>query len=161
MTANPTVVNTNEFFCVPVGKSRQAAIFLGNLVKNARGRQEHTQEDGDEQRPGYVRVLLSGRSLVFSHPTVHTQQSSVPNGVAEHNVTVARAFTKLITLMLCALFCVIHLSHPFSPKSMWMTSNSKSFEASGARARFAAAFTTMRLLWLMTSVVSGHPGLEG
>ena len=42
------------------------------------------------------RVLLSGRSLVFSCPTVHTQQSSVPNGVAEHNVTVARAFTKLM-----------------------------------------------------------------
>ena len=40
--------------------------------------------------------LLSGRSLVFSYPTVHTQQSSVPNGVAEHNVTVARAFTKLM-----------------------------------------------------------------
>ena len=35
MTANPIVVNTNEFFCMPVGKSRQAAIFLGNLVKNA------------------------------------------------------------------------------------------------------------------------------
>ena len=35
MTANANVVNTNEFFCVPVGKSRQAAIFLGNLVKNA------------------------------------------------------------------------------------------------------------------------------
>ena len=34
MTANPTVVNANEFFCVPVGKSRQAAIFLRNLVKN-------------------------------------------------------------------------------------------------------------------------------
>ena len=31
-----------------------------------------------------------------SHPTAHTQQSSVPNGVAEHNVTVARAFTKLM-----------------------------------------------------------------
>ena len=44
----------------------------------------------------FNRVLLSGRSLVFSHPTVHTQQSSVPNGVAEHNVTVARAFTKLM-----------------------------------------------------------------
>ena len=42
------------------------------------------------------RALLSGRSLVFSYPTVHTQQSSVPNGVAEHNVTVARAFTKLM-----------------------------------------------------------------
>ena len=42
-----------------------------------------------------------------------------------------------------------------------MTSSSKSLEASGARARFAAAFTAMRLLWLMTSVVSGHPGLEG
>ena len=27
-TANESVVNTNEFFCVPVGKSRQEAIFL-------------------------------------------------------------------------------------------------------------------------------------
>ena len=44
----------------------------------------------------FNRVLLSGRSLVFSYPTVHTQQSSVPNGVAEHNVAVARAFTKLM-----------------------------------------------------------------
>ena len=44
----------------------------------------------------FNRVLLSGRSLVFSYPTAHTQQSSVPNGVAEHNVTVARAFTKLM-----------------------------------------------------------------
>ena len=44
----------------------------------------------------FNRVLLSGRSLVFSYPTVHTQQSSVPHGVAEHNVTVARAFTKLM-----------------------------------------------------------------
>ena len=44
----------------------------------------------------FNRVLLSGRSLVFSCPTVHTQQSSVPNGVAEHNVTVARAFTDLL-----------------------------------------------------------------
>ena len=33
---------------------------------------------------------------MFSYPTVHTQQSSVPNGVAEHNVTVARALTKLM-----------------------------------------------------------------
>ena len=53
-------------------------------------------------RPGlcavesFNRVLLSERSLVFSHPTVHTQQSTVPPGVAEHNVTVARAFTKLM-----------------------------------------------------------------
>ena len=34
----------------------------------------------------FNRVLLSGRSLVFSYPTVHTQQSTVPPGVAEHNV---------------------------------------------------------------------------
>ena len=33
---------------------------------------------------------------MFSYPTAHTQQSSVPNGVAEHNVTVACAFTKLM-----------------------------------------------------------------
>ena len=44
----------------------------------------------------FNRVLLSGRSLVFSYPTVHTEQSTVPPGVAEHNVTVARAFTKLM-----------------------------------------------------------------
>ena len=44
----------------------------------------------------FNRVLLSGRSLVFSYSTVHTQQSSVPNGVAEHNVTVVCAFTKLM-----------------------------------------------------------------
>ena len=44
----------------------------------------------------FNRVLLSGRSLVFSYPTVHTQQSTVPPGVAEHNVTVARTFTKLM-----------------------------------------------------------------
>ena len=44
----------------------------------------------------FNRVLLSGRSLVFSYPTVHTQQSTVPPRVAEHNVTVARAFTKLM-----------------------------------------------------------------
>ena len=30
------------------------------------------------------------------YPTVHTQQSSVPNGAAEHNVTVVCAFTKLM-----------------------------------------------------------------
>ena len=40
--------------------------------------------------------VLAGRSLVFSHPTAHTQQSTVPPGVAEHNVTVARAVTKLM-----------------------------------------------------------------
>ena len=44
----------------------------------------------------FNRVLFSGRSLVFSYPTAHTQQSTVPPGVAEHNVTVARAFTKLM-----------------------------------------------------------------
>ena len=33
---------------------------------------------------------------MFSYPTARAQQSSVPNGVAEHNVTVARAFTKLM-----------------------------------------------------------------
>ena len=46
-----------------------------------------------------------------------------------------------------------------TPKSMWMTSSSKSLEPSGARARFAAAFTAMRLLWLMTGV--RPPGLGG
>ena len=44
----------------------------------------------------FNRALLSGRSLVFSYPTAHTQQPSVPNGDAERNVTVACAFTKLM-----------------------------------------------------------------
>ena len=69
-----------------------------------------------------------------------------------------------VSVMLCGLFCGVWVgADSQQPKSMWMTcvSNWSSFEASGARARFAAAFTAMRLLWLMTSVVSGHPGLEG
>ncbi|CAE7246378.1 unnamed protein product, partial [Symbiodinium microadriaticum] len=44
----------------------------------------------------FNRVLLSGRSLVFSYPTVHTQVTSVPAGSTEFNVTVARAYTKLL-----------------------------------------------------------------
>ena len=65
---------------------------------------EHRPErpsSGLTGRPGLCagRVLQPrspGRSLVFSYPTAHTQQSTVPPGVAEHNVTVARAFTKLM-----------------------------------------------------------------
>ena len=44
----------------------------------------------------FNKVLLSGRSLVFSYPTMHTQVSNVPAGVTSHNVTVARAYTKLM-----------------------------------------------------------------
>ncbi|CAE7381591.1 unnamed protein product, partial [Symbiodinium microadriaticum] len=44
----------------------------------------------------FNRVLLSGRSLVFSYPTVSTQVTSVPAGSTEFNVTVSRAFTKLL-----------------------------------------------------------------
>ena len=44
----------------------------------------------------FNKVLLSGRSLVFSYPTMHTQVSNVPSGVTSHNVTVARAYTKLM-----------------------------------------------------------------
>ena len=44
----------------------------------------------------FHKVLLSGRSLVFSYPTMHTQVSNVPAGVTSHNVTVARAYTKLM-----------------------------------------------------------------
>ena len=43
----------------------------------------------------FNRVLLSGRSLVF-HPTVHTQVTSVPAGSTEFNVTVSRAYSKLL-----------------------------------------------------------------
>ena len=57
----------------------------------------------------FNRVLLSGRSLVFSYPTVHTQQSSVPNGVAEHNVTVTRTFTKLMGAFVTDAGSKIHL----------------------------------------------------
>ncbi|CAE7903161.1 unnamed protein product, partial [Symbiodinium necroappetens] len=41
----------------------------------------------------FNRVLLSGCSLVFSYPTVHTQTTSVPAGFTEFNVTVSRAYT--------------------------------------------------------------------
>ena len=44
----------------------------------------------------FRRVLLSGRSLVFSFPAMHTQVSSIPGAATSHNVTVARPFTKLL-----------------------------------------------------------------
>ncbi|CAE7856763.1 unnamed protein product, partial [Symbiodinium microadriaticum] len=44
----------------------------------------------------FNRVLLSGRSLVFSYPTVHTQVTSVPARSTKFNVTVARACSKLL-----------------------------------------------------------------
>ena len=44
----------------------------------------------------FNKVLLSGRSLVFHYPTMHTQVSNVPAGATTHNVTVARAYTKLM-----------------------------------------------------------------
>ena len=44
----------------------------------------------------YQKILLSGRSLVFAYPTMHTQVSSIPAGSTSFNVTVARAFTKLL-----------------------------------------------------------------
>ena len=44
----------------------------------------------------FNKVLLSGRSLVFSYPTMHTQVSNIPAGTTNHNVTVARAYTKLL-----------------------------------------------------------------
>ena len=44
----------------------------------------------------FNRVLLSGRSLVFSYPTMHTQVTSVPAGSVSFNATVARAYTKLM-----------------------------------------------------------------
>ena len=44
----------------------------------------------------FNRVLLSGRSLVFSYPAAHTQLTSIPAGSTEFNVTVSRAFTKLL-----------------------------------------------------------------
>ena len=41
---------------------------------------------------------------------------------------------------------VIHLSHPFSPINVDDFQLQELFEASSARARFATAFTAMRLL---------------
>ena len=41
----------------------------------------------------FNRVLLSGRSLVFSYFAVHTQQ----NGAAEHNVTVTKLMGAFVT----------------------------------------------------------------
>ena len=79
------------------------ALWSENAGAHVRRHAEHRLQDPERPSSGLPgrpwspsRVLLSGRSLVFSYPTVHTQQSSVPNGVAEHNVTVARAFTKLM-----------------------------------------------------------------
>ena len=47
-------------------------------------------------RESFERILLSNRSLIFSFPSLHVQQSSIPAGSTSFNVTVARAFTKLL-----------------------------------------------------------------
>ena len=47
-------------------------------------------------RESFERILLSNRSLVFSFPSLHVQQSSIPAGSTSYNITVARAFTKLL-----------------------------------------------------------------
>ena len=47
-------------------------------------------------RESFERILLSNRSLVFSFPSLHVQQSSVPAGFTSYNITVARAFTKML-----------------------------------------------------------------
>ena len=47
-------------------------------------------------RESFQRIMTSGRSLIFAFPTMHSQLSSVPAGSTSYNVTVARAFTKLL-----------------------------------------------------------------
>ena len=47
-------------------------------------------------RESFERILLSNRSLVFSFPSLHVQQSLIPAGSTSYNITVARAFTKLL-----------------------------------------------------------------
>ena len=63
---------------------------------------ENVQALGDQVtldsalRESFERILLSNRSLIFSFPSLHVQQSSIPAGSTSFNVTVARAFTKLL-----------------------------------------------------------------
>ena len=40
-------------------------------------------------RESFERILLSNRSLVFSFPSLHVQQSSIPAGATSYNITVA------------------------------------------------------------------------
>ena len=47
-------------------------------------------------RESFQRIMTSGRSLVFSFPTMHSQLSSIPAGSTSYNITVARAFTKML-----------------------------------------------------------------
>ena len=47
-------------------------------------------------RESFERILLSNRSLIFSFPSLHVQQSSIPAGSTSYNITVARAFTKML-----------------------------------------------------------------
>ena len=47
-------------------------------------------------RESFERILLSNRSLLFSFPSLHVQQSSVPAGSTNYNITVARAFSRML-----------------------------------------------------------------
>ena len=89
------------------GASGSRLTCAGGRCEACAGRQPLRGVAGRQAPPGRGPRLMEGQyeraerwwnpstacsSLVFSYPTVRTQQSSVPNGVAE----VARAFTKLM-----------------------------------------------------------------
>ena len=117
----------------------------------------------------FNRALLSGRSLVFSYPAVHTQQSTVPTGVAEHNVTVARAFTKpmgaFVTFWDNDAGSKIHLlANPSSRRCSWAacsgtsTSSQHRHRPCGPPATASSRFPTERVPKMPLSGVSTRSG---
>ena len=77
-----------------------------DAVRNVSASQDYTIENvklyasqatlDSALREQFSRIVVSGRSLVFSFPTIHTQLSSIPAGSTSYNITVARAFTKML-----------------------------------------------------------------
>jgi hypothetical protein len=68
---------------------------LDYLIENVRALASQVTLDS-ALLESFNRVLLSGRSLVFSYPTMHTQVTTVPAGSTSFSATAARAYTKLM-----------------------------------------------------------------
>ena len=82
-------------FCDPMDGARNVSGSQDYTIENVKLYASQVTLDS-ALRESFQRIMTSGRSLVFSFPTIHTQLSSIPAGSTSYNITVARAFTKML-----------------------------------------------------------------
>ena len=82
-------------FCDPTDGARNVSGSQDYTIENVKLYASQVTLDS-ALRESFQRIMTSGRSLVFSFPTIHTQLSSIPAGSTSYNIVVSRAFTKML-----------------------------------------------------------------